>query len=583
MRLKDLIDFHLAYFRTHEMLPIQTARNYYRNNFFQNDAGMRLDKKARLQAGLLSKNIIFPIAESAVAGILGNNMQVDAIGMTPESEERAIEVTALNAETLRENLFRPKANLAMVDDVLCGRHVFKTGWNSAKDMAVITTRDPVTVFFDMSARLLSDIRYILEANLMPWDDFVARVKTGRYKVPSDKYDTVKPAGMPDWMINAGRNSKAQKLFEAPEWIIVWEYYDIARGFVVHYLYDYDVTLMAKPLPYNPFSIGTLNINGVDNQGLSEVQLILEQQEGINDLMTLINRVARKSIPRTAYDKDELGEDDVKDVVNTAEGDYVGLARRNTEVGNPNKVPFPQLFWPLPMPQEPTAAIRLLAQLESDVSYISATADMARGQVANVRTAAEVEAIKLQLGSRAEVRSANFADSVEDVVTKAYWLSSRYMTRPKMVKVVGADRWANLSFKDLREISVVHRVVANNPIRMTPSVQAEMLAGMMPLLKDHPAVNQRQLVLQLLRSIAMESAVMPKDQYEAASAAAAQGAGMEAANAAGPAVDPKAAMDAGAMAALPPEVAAAMAAGAAATPPADAPAPEMMASAGQPMM
>lgn len=559
MRLQELITMHLTYFREHELDRIRLAREYYRGVFWKESvhAGNKvMDRKSRLAKNLLAKNIIFPVAESAVSALLGPNPQVDAIGLNEESETRAPEICSLNAYILRENKFRSTANLAMVDDILCGRHVFKTGWNSSLDCPVITARDPVTVFYDMAARTLDASRYFIEANLLSWSTFVDRVRSGQYVVPADKADGIRPVGMPEWIYQAGRDSRAQPMFRAADWIVVWEYYDIERGFVVHYLHEQDVTLMARPLPYNPYSIGTLNINGVDNSGLSEVMLILEQQEAINDGLSLLKTIAGKSIPRILYDKDALGEADISALVQTEAGDYVGVPYPNRNADNGAiPVPFNSLFAPSPMPASPTAVVDLIARCEADAQYISALSDASRGQIANARTATEMAVIDAQLRSRTSTRASNFGDSVEDMMGKAYWLASRYMTTPKKVKVVGTNRFVDLKFSDLRELKYAFQLVPNNPIRMTPSVQVESLMQLMPLIQGNPTINQSTLLTLILRSLSLESAILPAKEQAAAAAAQAQAAGAGAAQAAGAEVEPAAAMEAATNAALPPEMAA----------------------------
>lgn len=562
MRLQELITMHLTYFREHELDRIRLAREYYRGVFWKEDvhAGNKtLNRQARLAKNLLAKNIIFPVAESAVSALLGPNPQVDAIGLNEASEARAPEISSLNAYILRENKFRATANLAMVDDILCGRHVFKTGWNSSLDCPIITARDPVTVFYDMSARTLDASRYFMEANLLSWSTFVDRVRSGQYVVPKDKADGIRPVGMPEWIYQAGRDSRATPMFRAADWIVVWEYYDIERGFVVHYLHEQDVTLMARALPYNPYSIGTLNINGVDNSGLSEVMLILEQQEAINDGLSMLKTIAGKSIPRTLYDKDALGEADISNLVRTEAGDYVGVPYPNRNADNgAMPVPFNSLFAPSPMPAQPAAVIDLIARCEADAQYISALSDASRGQIANARTATEMAVIDAQLRSRTSTRASNFGDSVEDMMGKAFWLASRYMQTPKKVKIVGTGRFVDLRFSDLRELKYAFQLVPNNPIRMTPSVQVESLTQLMPLIQGNPAINQSTLLTLILRSLALESAILPAKEQAAAAAAQAQATGLGAAQGAGAEVDPNAAMEAATNAALPPEMAAAAA-------------------------
>ena len=68
---------------------------------------------------------------------------------------------------------RRRAATALIDAVLCKRGIFKTGWNAAEDRPVTRVIDPSAVFFDMTVRDVEDIRYWLEATVVPYSEFKA--------------------------------------------------------------------------------------------------------------------------------------------------------------------------------------------------------------------------------------------------------------------------------------------------------------------------------------------------------------------------------------------------------------------------
>ena len=80
------------------------------------------------------------------------------------------------------------------------------------------------------------------------------------------------------MLGSKQRGETNAVRDAFEWITVWEYYDRETNKVKHYVRQLDKVVFEDDIDYIPYSMFSLNQSGVDCLGLSEVQLVLTQQE-----------------------------------------------------------------------------------------------------------------------------------------------------------------------------------------------------------------------------------------------------------------------------------------------------------------
>ena len=140
---------------------------------------------------------------------------VGAIARTPRSQDAAPVVTGLVDYVFDANKFRRKAATTLIDAVLCKRGVFKTGWDAKKDVPIIRAINPSSVFFDLTVRDSDDIRYWIEATVISYDEFKARVKSGPYK--ADLVKEVTPDRYPKWLLDENQKASTDSVRDAFQW------------------------------------------------------------------------------------------------------------------------------------------------------------------------------------------------------------------------------------------------------------------------------------------------------------------------------------------------------------------------------
>tara|TARA_R100001443_G_scaffold30696_1_gene44507 strand:+ start:2247 stop:4034 length:1788 start_codon:yes stop_codon:yes gene_type:complete len=506
-KLSKLIDRHLDYYKRSEKTQFDKARRYYRGDFF-NSSDSDLGS-SRMDAFLCSKNLIYAIADTAVSALLGPNPSVAAVARTPKSQDAAGSITGLLEYIFRNNKFRRKASTALIDAVLCKRGIFKTGWDAKRDVPIIRAVNPSTVFFDLTARDPDDIRYWIEATVIPFAEFKERVRSGLYK--AELVESVEPDRYPKWLMDRTQQSNTQQVRDAFQWVTIYEYYDRERGLIQHYVKQADAVVFEDKIDYIPYSMFSLNQSGIDCLGLSEVQLVLKQQETINDLLTHMKQITYLQIPRVLYDSGRITEEDLNKAVEASAGSFIGINPSNSE----SLRTLATLFYEMPQPQNPAGVQEFVARQEDDAAFISALAEAARGQVVGARTATEMAIIDAQMRTRLATREGHLNDAIEDVARKAFYLSKKYMREPRLVRIAGDRRWSELAHKDLRDVQMDFEMVSYNPLRKNPSVMIESLLQMIPFLAENPNVDMRKLTEEIISGMGLSRRIIiPEAELEA---------------------------------------------------------------------
>ena len=514
-KLSSLIDKHLSFYERTEKQAFDKARRFYRGDYWS--GGANADLQDSTNSLLCSKNLVYAIADTAVSALLGPNPSVAANPRNPRSEEAAPAINGFMDYVLQANKMRRRAATALVDAVLCKRGIFKTGWSSVEDRPVIRAIDPSTLFFDLTVRDPDDIRYWLEATVMPWTEFKERVASGRYK--SDKLSDIRPDRYPKWMLDKDQQKQREAVRDSFQWVTVWEYYDRETNIVQHYVKQADAVVFEDKIDYIPYSMFSLNHSGVDCLGLSEVQLILDQQQSVNDLLTHWKQITYLMIPRIMYDAGRITEEDLNKAVESSTGAFVGIAPENSETLRN----LGSLFYPMPMPEAPMGVKEFVARQEDDAAFVSALAEAARGQVTGARTATEMAIIDAQMRNRLATREGHLNDAIGDVASKCLYLSSLYMSDPKVVRVTGEKRWDTVTLDSIADVEVDFEMATHHPMRKNPGVVIESILQLLPLLTQSPHIDVRKLMEEIIHGMGMPSSVLtpPQDAAMAQGQAAAQ--------------------------------------------------------------
>lgn len=477
-RLRTLWREHRQFYESFEAETFDRARRFYQGKF--HTGGSR---------GLYAtKNIVYAIADSAISSLIGSNPSVSPIPRNAAATRVVKQAQGLMDWILDTNRIRRRLSLAVLDAVLCGRGVLKTGWDAVTDAPIIRPVDPSRLFFDLTARDPDEISYFMEATVIPMTAFEARVAAGRYRRP----ENLKPDRYPDWLLNTSAWGNPANVNSVGAWVSVVEVYDRETNTVTHYSDQYDEVLYEGEASYIPYDMFFLNHSGTDCRGLSEVSLVLDQQQTINDMLTLLKRISYLQIPRILYDSGRITGEDLNKAVEANLGAFVPLRLKSPELGRN----LGAAFFPMPYPEHPAGVAAFKAMNEEDAAFVSALTKASRGEIENARTASEVMFVESKIRNRLVNREGNVNDAFEGAAARAFWLAQRYMTKPKFVRIAQAE-WAEIGAANLRDVHMDWRMVAHNPARTNPAVQAETLMQALPVLMQAPNVDQAALVEELV--------------------------------------------------------------------------------------
>ncbi len=490
-KLSNLIDRHERYYKRNEKKDFDKARRFYRGDFY---SVKRAESEGVDRLLLCSKNLIYAIADTAVSSLLGPNPQVACVPRNPRSQEAMMAVNGLVEFVFDENKMRRRSATALIDSVLCKRGIFKTGWNSEKDRPVIKTVDPSRLFFDLTVRDVDDISYWIEVTVISYEEFKGRVASGVYQIPQNA--DIRPDRYPSWLVSETQKGDVQTVRDAFQWVTVYEYYNVDSGIVQHYVKQANAVVFEDKIDYVPYSMFSLNQSGIDCTGLSEVQLVLNQQETVNDLLSHLKEIAYLQIPRILYDSGRITEEDLNKAVAGTTGSFVGIRPENSEALRTLNT----LFFPLPTPDTPASVVAFVDRQENDAAFISALAEAARGQVAGARTATEMAIIDAQMRTRLATREGHLNDAIEDVGRKAFYLMRKYMRGEKMVRISGSQQWQAVSFQTLQDVDMDFKMVSYNPVRKNPAVMVEAIIQMLPFLSQNPNIDFQTLTEQVVAGL-----------------------------------------------------------------------------------
>jgi len=492
-KLSTLIERHLNYYESQEKPNFDKARRFYRGDFWSGQTQVTDSTQSLM---LCSKNLIYAIADTAISALLGPNPMVAANPRNRISQDAAPAVNGLIEYVFNANRMRRRAATALIDSVLCKRGIFKTGWNVKEDRPTIKVVDPSSLFFDLTVRDVDDIRYWLEATVLPFSEFKNRVETGRYS--GAKIKDIRPDRYPKWMLGDRQKSSTDSVRDSFEWITVWEHYDRITNKVQHYVQQSDTVVFEDAIDYVPYSMFSLNHSGIDCLGLSEVQLVLSQQETVNDLLTHMKQITYLMIPRVLYDAGRITEEDLNKAMEAQAGSFIGITPENSEALRT----LATLFYEMPIPQNPAGVKEFVARQEEDAAFISALAEAARGQVVGARTATEMAIIDAQMKNRLATREGHLNDALEDATAKAFYLCQRYMQKERLVHVTGNRKWTPVTHEVIRDVEVDFQMVSYNPIRRNPAVLSETLLQALPILMQDPNVDTRRLIEEMIQGLGL---------------------------------------------------------------------------------
>lgn len=509
---REIIDYHVSAFRSGERKLFEKVDNFFLGNAWANTT-MGDSEAALIKT---SSNFVFPIVETATSVLIPPNPQVSPDPQRPTPPEVLNAVGDLVNHSLHAGHYRDELSVAVQNVVKYGRAPVKTTWDAERDLPVTRFIDPRNYFFDQTALRFDDIRYEIEATLLSKKQMEKRIAQKLYRAV-DLSRNSSGVRYPEWMTKTpGNTSNIDRLRNYTPWYLVWEVYDRENGRTIHYLDGHDNPILEDDLIYRPYDLLTFNFNGANVGGISEIGLILSNQEEYNWTATFLLNILRYGVP-------VIYEDAASSSTDAAQKRALAPVGSRVPVAVPGNKKIQDLFMPGPLPPYPQLAQDILAKMQQNIANVSAINDAQRAQTIGARTATELAFIEGNVKNRLRPRQSRVDSLTENVAEKHLLLASRYMREDKVFKLTGGTKdWITVTPWTVDGVECAFRMVPYSPMESNKAVMVETLRNIQPLVVGNPHVDQRKLTEKLFDLMGFEDLLLPEEQVAAMAQASAGG-------------------------------------------------------------
>lgn len=489
-KIRKTIESHVRIYEADEKPIFDKLTAWYQGRFYTAKTGDSESEKL-----VTSVNLIFAILQTALSSLIPANPAVTAVARSPANEGQVKAIEAVTNLALDTGDYRDEQGFYVFDSVLLGRGVTKTTWDAKTDLPTCLACDPRVVFFDRTTRRQKHIRYWIEATLLSVEEYRKRFLPGEDgQAPmytGEENRLAEPDAYPKWMLpttNGSSNMDELKNFQ--KWYLVYEHYDVDASKVCHMLAGHDEPLMVDEMLYCPYDILTLNQNGEDCRGLSEIALISPNQEEVNSLLTFWLNIVRAAVPKGCFDPGGVDGEQLQDAIGAGLGTWSPLQSKNGKPIGENLAHFP-------MPTVPADAFNLLEYTNGNISKVSALAAAQRGQVTGARTATELALIQGEIRNLLASRQRQIDKMTVSIVGKFLFLMQKFKSKASVAEVTGEEGWQPIEAATLRGVEATFKVVPYSPLESNRAVVQEQFKDLLQFLVQNPEVDQRQLLKAII--------------------------------------------------------------------------------------
>jgi len=505
-------------------LAEEAMRNlaYYRGKFWAGD-GYATNKKVRSYAA--QKNEIFPIIDTIVSTLAMDLPQVEALDQRARTADIPRRPTDKTIQGRRIsavlNWFAEEDELDSVVQelvlhaLLFRSSVVKVSWSSSLGRPVWRTKLPWEVHFDPMAKRVADASWCFERFTLHIDDLKSRMKSKVYDKPKKG---IKADAYPRTLIDQhdkDLDSKQEQLksLGLKEYISLVEFWDFRSGKLYHLHPPTGQVLMETTIPYGrPYETLVFH-NGVGRiDGIPDVTLIAEMQRDINELVSARREIVARLPKRMLVDATLFRSDDE-------------FSRwKNSRTWEPQLVQKPvdgkiaDRVFVTPSMDTTFDFNRTLEDEVQGVRRIVGEADYQRGVVKNIRTAAEVDALRGSIEGRVNIRMRKLVR-----VVKAMFELGKNVTRwavlnptdsridlAKIAAMTQVDVGGEIVGRDFVEGVINFRLLPFSPLMEDKHTRRDSLTQLLPTLLGSPLLehlDQKELMKEIIELYGWRPSIM----------------------------------------------------------------------------
>lgn len=481
----------------------EDARNlsYWRGKFWEGDGTATFPELAGYQA---EQNEVFPILDTMSSALALDLPQIEALDHRQRSydqPQRHEDMTfagrriaaLLNWMAENDDLDETTRESTLHAMLFSKGAIRKITWSREAGQVIWRLKMPWEVFVDPTARRMKDIGWAAERFILHESSLKERL-TGDYYTPSEnkvvKADTYPRDLIEDHMsYDAATERRRQAL---KEFVTLHEYWDFRTGKLYHIHMASKQILMEADVPYgNPYD-QLLFHSGIGRvRGVPDVSLVAPLQRDINELVSARREMVRRLPRRMFYDKALFpNEEDAMRWMKSATWEPVPVETDGQAlVGD-------MIFV---TPEMPTT-FDFNAHLGSSQLHIKQLAglgDFQRGEVKNIRTAAEANMIQSSVQGRLNVRLRILTKYVKRGFDKACDVLQWAASNPEVsgidlawfVRETQADVDSSVLLNDILSNTPKFRILPFSPLMEDKHVRREQLVNLLAQLSSAPTVDE----------------------------------------------------------------------------------------------
>lgn len=495
---------------------------YYRGKFWAGD-GYASNKKVRNYAA--QKNEVFPIIDTIVSTLAMDLPQVESLDQRARTASMPVRATDKTIQGRRIsavlNWFAEEDELdSVVQELVLHALLFRTSvvkvsWSSSLGRPVWRTKLPWEVHFDPMAKRVADAAWCFERFTIHSDDLKSRIKSKVYSKPKKG---IRADAYPRTLIDQydkDLDSKQEQLksLGLKEYVSLIEFWDFRSGKLYHLHPPTGQVLMETTIPYGRPYEALVFHNGVGRiDGIPDVTLIAEMQRDINELVSARREIVSRLPKRMLVDATLFRSDDE-------------FSRwKNSRTWEPQLVQKPvdgkiaDRVFVTPSMDTSFDFNRTLEDEVQGVRRIVGEADYQRGVVKNIRTAAEVDAMRGSVEGRVNIRMRKLLR-----IVKAMFELGQSVTRwavinredsridlAKLAAMTQVDVDGEVVASDFREGVVNFRLLPFSPLMEDKHTRRDSLTQLLPTLMGSPLlehIDQKELMKEIIELYGWRPSIM----------------------------------------------------------------------------
>jgi hypothetical protein len=512
--------------------------SYYRGKFWVGDGvGTFSPETARYTA---QQNEIFPIVDSIVSALA---MDVPAVECRdqrarPQAPSPDVIDTSESGKRIAAtlNFWAEEDELdTLIQEWTLHALLFRFGvvkcqWSPTLGRAIWRNRLPWEIHFDPGAKRIADVTWSFERFVLHIDDLESRVASGAYFWPQKpiKADTYPRSLIDDRMTvdqEAELRSKGLR-----EYVSLVEFWDYRKQKIYHIHVETNQVLLVADAPYpRPYEVLVFHSGVGRIGGIADVSLLTSLQRDINEMVSARREIVRR-LPRRMLMDRKMWQSDT---------DFERF--KNSKTYEPSLVEVPTGMnigdgvWVSPEMPTTFDFNNHLSQTTDSIHFVSGLGDFQRGEVKNIRTAAEAGMVRSAVEGRLNIRSKKLVRGVTNLFKKGLdvW---RWAVANPGPSAIDMDTIAYLTqaqadgeqlAQDVTHSTPQFRVLPFSPLMEDKYVRRGQLVNLIQYLGGAgplaSAINQQALAREIVADFGFDPSLVKTDEQIAAETQAAQAA------------------------------------------------------------